>query len=311
MQSQLKSFEAKDQKEIFYHQWTPNDFHSVKAVLQIAHGLAEHSARYERLAKALIEKGYIVYADDHRGHGKTAGGVEELGYFEDGNFWEKTVSDIIQLHKVISKKHPDVPIFLLGHSAGSFLLRKVVTLHNDRIAGLILSATGGDPGMLGKVGLAVAKGMATFGGRKKRNKILDKMSFGEFNNAFKPNRTAFDWLSRDEAEVNKYIDDPYCGEVSTTGLWIDLVSGILEINNTITFKKTRKDLPILMLAGDLDPVGDQGKGVKEVYEKYKKAGIKNLQLKLYPGARHEILNETNRDEVTQDIIDWMEKLINN
>jgi len=305
MQTKTESIKSKDGKAIHYFQWTPNDFHSIKGVVQIVHGLAEHAIRYERFAKALIKEGYAVYASDNRGHGKTAGSEDQLGYFEDGNYWEKTIQDLIQLNQSIQEKHAGLPCFLFGHSGGSLLLRKLVTSYHSNIKGMVLSGTGGDPGALGRVGLTIAKGMALVSGRKKRSKTLDKMSFGQFNDAFKPNRTAFDWLSRDEAEVDKYINDPYCGQLSTTGLWIDLVTGVLDINSVSVFKATPNELPIYLVAGDQDPVGDKGKGVTEVFEKYKQHGQKDVQIKLYLQARHEILNETNRAEVSSDIIQWL------
>jgi len=305
MKSTEMTFKADDGAEIFCHQWIPGGKKSIKAAVQIAHGMAEHSKRYSRFAEALTKEGFAVYANDHRGHGQTAGSLENVGYFADENGWNLVVEDMRKLTQLIKNNHPDIPVFLFGHSMGSFLSRNYIFLYGNEIQGVILSGTGGDPGLLGKIGHFIAKRESRNKGKKFRSQLLDKMSFGKFNNAFKPNRTDFDWLSRDEAEVDKYVDDPYCGEVFTAGIYVDLLSGLAVINNFKNVQKVPKDLPIYLFSGDKDPVGNNTKGIKQVFKSYQKTGIKDVTCKFYKDGRHEMLNETNREEVFGDVITWL------
>ena len=302
-------FQAADGKSITYYKWTPANSSDVKAVVQIAHGMAEHAARYGRFANFLTENGYAVYANDHRGHGKTAGSQDAIGYVEEGDFWEKAVSDMRSLHEVAKTEFHDRPYFIFGHSMGSFLSRHYISIYGNELSGAILSGTGGDPGILGEIGVLIAKVESLFKGRKKQSPLLDTLSFGQFNKAFGPNRTEHDWLSKNEEEVDKYVADPTCGTVFTTGFFIDLLNGINIINSKTIFQNTPKDLSIYLFAGALDPVGDKGKGVTEVFKKFQKEGIKDVQCKLYENGRHEMLNETNREEVFKDILIWLEKYL--
>lgn len=307
MSYQEKTLQAADGKSINYYHWKPHTEREPKAVIQIAHGMAEHARRYDRFARFLVEKGYAVLAHDHRGHGKTAGSPTAIGYLEEGDFWEKAISDMKDLNELIKKQYPGRPVFFFGHSMGSLLGRDFIAQNGVQLNGAVLSGTGGDPGLLGKIGLLIAKLEALFKGRKKLSPMLNSLSFGKFNQSFQPNRTAFDWLSRDQQEVDKYVDDPWCGTVFTTGFFIDLIRGVNKINNATTFAATPKDLPVFLVAGDKDPVGDMGKGVTEVFENYKKAGLEQVTCQLYTNARHEILNETNWEAVFTDILNWIEK----
>ena len=307
MKSDTFTFKTSDGIQIFTYRWMPDDASAVKGVVQIAHGMAEHAARYERFADALTKAGYAVYANDHRGHGKTAGSQDNLGYFADENGWEKVVKDMHTLTGIIKKENPNKPFFLFGHSMGSFLSRHYSMLYASELTGLILSGTGGDPGAIGKIGLFVAKMDAMFHGRKAKSEIMTKLSFGAFNNTFKPNRTDFDWLSRDNAEVDKYINDPLCGTVFTAGFFCDMLGGLNFINNKDNIGKIPKNLPIYLFSGAKDPVGGNTKGVNQVYNSLKNAGIGDLTLKFYENGRHESLNEINRDEVFRDVIAWLDK----
>ena len=301
----INTFKAEDQKEVYYYQWLPENEEKIKGIVQIAHGMAEHGARYDRFADVLIKEGFAVYANDHRGHGKTAGSLDQVGYFEDHNFWVSAIRDMHQMQEVIAKRHPEKPIFLFGHSMGSMLARHYISLYGKELKGVILSSTNGNPGMLGQAGILLAKGQAMMKGRKVKSALLDKLSFGQFNQSFKPNRTDFDWLSRDEAEVDKYINDPYCGTVFSTGFFVDFLEGIKIINKEKTYLSTPKDLPMLLFAGDQDPVGDMGKGVNAVYKMYQKVGLEDVKCTLYVGGRHEMLNETIREEVFADLVKWL------
>jgi len=296
-----------DNKEIHVYEWIPEDEQNIKAVLQIAHGMAEHGDRYEDFALFLNKQGFAVFANDHKGHGKTAGSLENLGYFADENGFQQVVNDMHSLTQKINERLANKPVFLLGHSMGSFLSRYYSIENMSNLKGLILSGTAGHPGMLGKVGKVLSNIIIAFSSRKSQTPLMTKLSFGAFNDAFKPNRTDYDWLSRDDAEVDKYVNDLFCGSVFTAGFYNDLLGGLLYVNDQTNFNKTSADLPIYLVAGDKDPVSENGKGVTEVYEKYKKAGIKDAEIKLYPDARHVILNETNKEEVYNDILNWLEK----
>ncbi|GAB6269196.1 MAG: alpha/beta hydrolase [Smithella sp.] len=309
MKSETFTFKASDGVQIFTYKWMPDEASVVKGAVQIAHGMAEHAARYERFAEALTKAGYAVYANDHRGHGKTAGSQEEIGCFADENGWEKVVEDMHTLTSIIKKDYPKKPFFLFGHSMGSFLSRHYSMLYGNELSGLVLSGTGGDPGIIGKIGLLIAKMDARIHGKKAKSEIMNKLSFGAFNGAFKPNRTDYDWLSRDNAEVDKYISDPLCGTVFTAGFFCEMLGGIGYINKKENIAKIPKNLPIYIFSGAKDPVGASTKGVTQVYKTLKAAGLGDLTLKFYEDGRHEMLNEINRDEVFSDVIGWLNKHI--
>ena len=305
MNAETFTFKAPDSVDIFVHKWLPEEDAPIKAIVQVSHGMAEHSARYERFANALGRAGIGVYANDHRGHGQTAGDADKIGYFADANGWNQVVDDMVRLTGIIAENHPGIPIFLFGHSMGSFLSRTYITRYGNEIKGAILSGTGGDPGLLGKVGLMIARLESWFRGKTARSPMLNNLSFGGFNKAFKPNRTDFDWLSRDDAEVDKYVADPFCGGIFTAGFFVDLIGGINFINKPEAIGMVPKGLPIFLFSGALDPVGDNTKGVQQVCDGYKKAGIEDVSMKFYEGGRHEMLNETNRGEVFEDVIRWV------
>jgi alpha-beta hydrolase superfamily lysophospholipase len=306
MKSETFTFKTKDNENIFTYKWLPDNEKDIKAIVQLAHGMAEHGKRYERFSEALNGSGYGVYINDHRGHGKTAGSLEALGFFADENGWDLVIDDMHQLTGIINETFPGLPVFLLGHSMGSFLSRNYIYRYGNELKGVILSGTAGDPGLLGALGILVAKRECKKKGKKTKSLLLDKLSFGSFNKAFKPARTDFDWLSRDPEEVDKYINDPYCGEVFTAGFYLDLLEGMKKINLQSNTNRVPKDLPIFLFAGDMDPVGKNGKGVKQIFKAYEKAGIRDVSCKLYKDGRHEMLNEINREEVFNDIIKWLD-----
>jgi len=303
MQSTTTTVTASDGIPLHTMRWLPDG--PVKAVVQVAHGMAEHSGRYARLAEALTGAGYAVYATDHRGHGSTAA-EEDHGYFADKDGWSTVVEDVRAVTRFAQDEHPGLPVFLLGHSMGSFLARAYVIEGSRDLAGLILSGTAGDPGLLGKAGLAIAYAEARVRGRRHVSPLLDKLTFGQYNSAFKPNRTGFDWLSRDDDEVDLYVADAMCGRTFTSGFFTDLLGGLGGINDRRRVARVRRDLPILLVSGDQDPVGANGKGVRAVAEQFRSVGVVDVTCTLYPGARHEIFNETNRDEITSDVVAWLD-----
>ncbi|WP_010283624.1 alpha/beta hydrolase [Bacillus timonensis] len=300
------TFLTDDGVTIFSKKWAKEGQEKTKGIIQIAHGMAEHIERYDLFAKALIDAGYIVYGNDHRGHGKTGVNANLIGFFADENGFDRVVEDMIQLTNLIKKNHPGVPIFLFGHSMGSFLARRYIQTHGDQLAGVILSGTGGDPGLIGKIGIGIAKLESTRKGKKSPSPLMNKLTFGSYNKDFRPSRTEFDWLSRDNKEVDKYIEDPLCGGVFTAGFFYDLVSGVAKVNNHNANKTIPIELPMYFIAGDKDPVGHFSKGVIKAAKMYKQVGMKDVTIQLYENSRHEILNELNKEEVFKDVINWVE-----
>lgn len=304
MKSSTFTFKDQDGIEIFVYKWAP-DSDPPKAAIQIAHGLIEHAARYERLAEVLTSEGYICYANDQRGHGKT-GGEENKGYLGE-NGWDAVLNDMKMLTEIIKKENPDIPFFLLGHSWGSFMAQDYIQNWPNELKGVILSGTNGyvDENLL-KVGeMLVKKELKKFGPRKINDK-LHNIVFGPFNKPFEPAETQFQWLSRDQDEVNKYIDDPYCGYVGTTNLYGELLYGLLKIFKEENERKIPADLSIYLISGSQDPSNDMTKNLMKLIERYQNYGIKDLTYKIYEDARHEIFNEINREEVFQDVISWLD-----
>jgi len=298
------NFQDKEGISIFTYEWIPEEDVEIKAVVQIAHGMAETAARYERFAELLTKEGYIVFANDHRGHGKTAGDIENVGYLGEKDGFDWMVKNMHQLTEIIKEQYPDLPIFLFGHSMGSFLSQRYISLHGKDLKGAVLSGTNGKTGLLLQFGILLAEKECKKKGRKTRSEKLNKLSFGNYNNSFKPNRTEFDWLSSDEKEVDKYINDPYCGGVFTAGFFYDFLTGLRKTHKWAEMQNIPKDLPIYIFAGDKDPVGNCGKGILNLVKMYKKLQIKNVTYKLYKEGRHEMLNEINREEVAKDVISW-------
>jgi len=297
-------FKDKGDLEIFVYKWLPDENVQVKGVVQVAHGMAETAARYEGFARALTNDGFIVYANDHRGHGKTAGQVSELGDLGEDGF-NSMVQNMYELNERIKAENHDLPIFLFGHSMGSFLTQRYICLYGSGLKGAIISGSCGNQGITIDIARLIAKGEIKKIGRAGKSNKLDKLSFGSYNNSFKPNRTAFDWLSRDNSEVDKYIDDPFCGTVFTAGFFYDFLGGLKCIADQREIKNVPKDLPIYIFSGAKDPVGKNGKGVLKLVKTYKQHGMVDLTYKLYKDGRHEMLNEINKEEVMGDVIKWI------
>jgi alpha-beta hydrolase superfamily lysophospholipase len=293
-------FRADDGHSLLGRRWLPEG--PPRAVLQIAHGLAEHSARYARLAAALNAAGYAAYANDHRGHGPKAAPAD-LGHFADEGGWDKMVGDLWTFNRLIAAEQPGTPIIFLGHSLGSFLGRGFIAQHSDALAGVALSGSNGRPPAIATLGRIIAREERLRLGRRGKSDPILQMWFGEFNKPFKPARTAFDWLSRDEREVDAFVADPLCGFPFTTQLAIDVLDALPRVTSRESLAAIRKDLPITVFSGERDPVGSNIKGL---IEDLKAARFSKLTTRLYPGARHETLNETNRDEVTRDLIAWLD-----
>lgn len=292
---------------LFLYRWFPEG--STYAVLQIVHGMAEHAARYERLAQYLSDRGIAVYADDHRGHGLSVKDGISWGVLADKHGFDRMVDNEKEITGCIRETHPGIPVILLGHSLGSFIARHYVAKYGNVIDGLILSGTGSQSYIELYSGLLIASWQCLFHGKKNPSKLLDNLAFGTYNRKFAPNRTAFDWLSRDKAEVDKYIIDPMCGNVFPSGFYVEFFKALLYLKHRKSVWSVPTCLPVYFLSGENDPVGAFGKGVRQVYDNYRHNGIKNLEIQLFPGGRHEILNETNREEVMQKLYEWIKKTI--
>ena len=296
-----------DGVDLFTYCWLPAE--PSKAVVQIAHGLAEHAARYARLAAALNSVGYAVYANDHRGHGRTVKSAGDLGFFAERDGWQKCVDDLWQLNRHIAATHRRLPIVLLGHSMGATLVEQFMGDHGDVLAGVVLSGANGKPAPLAKIGGAITRAERTRLGARGKSKLVQSLTFDAFNKKFAPTRTPFDWLSRDPAEVDKYFADPLCGFPATVQLWIDLLEGWAAVSRVAHRNRVPKSLPLYLIAGGRDPVSGNTRQLGPWMADYRAAGLVSLEHKFYPDARHELFNETNRDEVTHDLIGWLDQVV--
>lgn len=301
--TQELSLSASDGKRLALYRWAPEA--EARGVVQIAHGMAEHGARYARLGQALAAQGYLVYASDHRGHGKTAASDDELGLFADADGWSRVIEDVHEINRHLASEHPELPRCLLGHSMGSFISAAYLQTHPGTVEAAVLSGTGNAGTLLHEAGRLIAKLERLRQGPRGRSALIAFMSFGAFNNEFKPARTEFDWLSRDPAEVDAYVADPRCGFDCTNSLWVDFLGGLVDIGRPERLARIPKQLPIYVFSGARDPVGEQGKGVEALVAKLRGAGLERVSLRLYADGRHEMINETNRDEVTADLIAWL------
>ncbi len=280
----------------------------IRAVIQVAHGMAEHLERYEKFAAALCEKGFALYINDHLGHGQSVKNKNELGYFGEKDGWKYFVEDCHKLTEFIKNENPGKPVVFFGHSMGSFVARAYSFKYAADIAGAIYCGTSG-PNPAAGAGILLTKVIAKVKGSHYRSKLIDKIGFGTYNSKFE-GRTAFDWLSRDNEEVDKYIDDDLCGYLFTARGYGDLFALLGYVSSAEWFDGLSKELPVLIISGAMDPVGDYSKGVEKVYDSLCSAGKTGVKKILYPDARHEILNEkVCFDEVCADVIGWINEIL--
>jgi len=301
---QKKSFyiTGTDGHNIPMYAWLPDS--SPLCVLHIAHGMAEYAERYETIAAIMVKKGIAVFAHDERAHGKAVASISNLGVAEE-NWFYKQVDDmriIMQYHKT---NWPQQKLFLLGHSMGSFICQRFFQLHGNNIDGLILSATNGKKDPLMDMGISLAWLQIKIWGSSYKSKLINKLSFGKFNDAFKPNRTAFDWLSRDAKEVDAYINDPQCGFVCNATFFYSFFKGIKDAFKKENINSIPAHIPVYAFSGDKDPVGLAGKGFLQLINNWKAARVADISYKLYSEGRHEMMNETNRQEVLEDLVYWL------
>ena len=280
-----------------------------RAVVQIAHGIAEHIDRYRPFMEFLADNGFVAAGNDHLGHGKSIRVPEEQGFFAEKDGWWRVVDDMDKLHDIMSKEYPELPYVLFGHSMGSFLTRTYLIKHPDKYDGVILSGTGHQSPALVLGGNAAASVMAKLNGAMGDGTKLDSLAFGSYLSKIENPRTKFDWLSRYAEQVDKYIADPLCGFVGKIGLYRDMMQGIKFITDKKNIAQMNKEKPVNFMSGDGDPVGDYGKGVERAYKAFCDAGLHDVFMRLYPGGRHEMLNETNKEQVYQDILSWLNEKI--
>lgn len=285
--------------------WEPEGG-SVRAVLQICHGVAEHIARYDAFARYLNDLGIAVVGHDHLGHGLSLPEGSTPVYFGAGNTWNTVVDDIYVLHQRIRLWYPDVPLYIMGHSMGSFLTRTYLIRYPGTVKAAVIMGTGWQPKAVIAGGMAVAKAVGAVVGENGTSDLVTNLAFGAYNKLFAPNRTSCDWLSADEDNVDAYMADPLCGADATVGLFRQMLSGIRFNQKLSNLRQMDPRIPVLFVAGEKDPVGDCGNGVRRTYQEFRRAGVQDCTLKLYPGLRHEILNEkAQQQQIFEDIGQWL------
>lgn len=290
--------------------WYPdeNRYQVPVGVLQISHGMIDHIERFGELAEYMTGKGFVVCGNDHLGHGDSVVSKEKWGYFADQDSSGIVVRDLLHLTKIMKKKYPELPYFLLGHSMGSFMARRYAMEYGEGLTGLLILGTGNQPPLMVAGGAVVTGLVGIFKGQEYRSPLLSKLMFGSYNKRITNLRTVNDWLTTDEAIVDAYNADPKCTYTFTVNGNKGVLSTIQFINKKKNIQRIPKTLPVLIASGLEDPVGNYGKDVKALYEQYTKY-IDDVELRLYEGCRHELHSEKNRSEVFADLWEWMEKIM--
>lgn len=282
--------------------WRPEG--EIRAVVQISHGMIEHIGRYNEFAETLAGQGIAVVGHDHLGHGKTSR-EEDYGFFADDHGDTYMVRDIHRVRRAAGRMFPNVPYIVLGHSMGSFFLRKYLTVYGKEADGAILMGTGDEPLAVLLTGRAAVGIIGRIRGWRYRSAFLQNLVLGDFDRKFKPAQTPSDWLSSDSKKVKEYVDDPMCSFLFTCQAYKDFFKTMLDLKSSFWLKRIPKDIPILLLSGREDPVGGRGRGVRRVYKGFCRLGLADVNIRLYDNCRHELLNEKNREQVYQDILLWI------
>ena len=300
------SYKSRDEiHSVSYHVWFPEG--EVRGVIQISHGMCEYVMRYDDFAEYLASHGFVVCGNDHLGHGGSVNSEEELGYFGEKNGWENVVADLHTLTKIMKKNYPDVPYFIFGHSMGSFMARAYCIRYGYELdAAVFCGNSGGMKGLEGM--LTLIDGLKKLRGERYRSSLVDNIAFGTYNRKIPHNKTQYDWISRDTDIVDKYSRDDRCTFIFTLNGFENLMKVLWYVSSSRWYSSFRKNLPVLLISGDADPVGAYGKGVQRVYDKMLENGC-DVKLKLYSGARHELVNETNRSEVYKDVLDFFRQFL--
>ncbi|HJA33098.1 MAG TPA: lysophospholipase [Candidatus Mediterraneibacter merdigallinarum] len=304
-------FPSKDgNTEIHTIEWKPEG--EVRAVLQICHGMVEYIKRYDEFAQFLCEKGFYVVGNDHLGHGKSVQSKSEYGFFEKKYGNACVLGDIHTLRQRTVKKYPEMPYFMLGHSMGSSLLRQYIQMYGNGLSGVVLMGVVTDHRRSSLLFVKqLCRLMAAVRGWHYRSRMVDELVTGSFNKKFKPSVTRADWITSDKEHLDAYVTDPLCSFMFTVNAYYSMMAGMLGMQKKENISMIPKSLPVLFVSGAEDPVGNFGKGVRKVCEIYKSAGLRDVSLKLYEGDRHEILNETNREQVYQELYEWFEEKLSN
>ena len=304
-------FPSKDgNTEIHTIEWKPEG--EVRAVLQICHGMVEYIKRYDEFAQFLCEKGFYVVGNDHLGHGKSVQSKSEYGFFEKKYGNACVLGDIHTLRQRTVKKYPEMPYFMLGHSMGSSLLRQYIQMYGNGPSGVVLMGVVTDHRRSSLLFVKqLCRLMAAVRGWHYRSRMVDELVTGSFNKKFKPSVTRADWITSDKEHLDAYVTDPLCSFMFTVNAYYSMMAGMLGMQKKENISMIPKSLPVLFVSGAEDPVGNFGKGVRKVCEIYKSAGLRDVSLKLYEGDRHEILNETNREQVYQELYEWFEEKLSN
>ena len=279
----------------------------IKAILQISHGMLEYIDRYENFAKFLTDKGILVTGNDHLGHGESVTDKSNWGYFAKGDANKIVLDDLHTTTELTKKAYPDKPYFLLGHSMGSFFAREYVCEYGNELNGAIVMGTGQQSRFALNCGIALIKGNMVFAGEKGNSSLIEYVAFGSYNKYIKPLRTHSDWLTRDEKVIDAYLKDPKCTYRFTLNGYLTMFKAMAKLTDEKFLDKAPKELPVFLFSGKEDPVGNYGKAVETVYNKMKETGMRNVEMKLYANDRHEILNELDKDQVYDDIYDWINK----
>lgn len=287
-------------------EWRPEKG-EIRGVVQIVHGMVEFVGRYEEFAEFLTGKGFLVTGNDHLGHGASVASKEDYGFFAEKNGNRAVLKDIHRLRRMTEKRCPGVPYFMLGHSMGSFLLRQYLCMNGQGLCGAIVMGTGTQPRAVLWAGRGVCRVMAAFGGWHYRSALVDRMAFGGYNRKFEPARTDKDWLTKEEAVVDRYLADERCTFRFTVNGYYNLFTSIAEASRKGNLERMPKELPVFFVAGGDDPVGNFGKGVEQVRKRFQAAGLSDVSWKIYDRDRHEILNETDRQTVYEDLECWLEE----
>lgn len=283
--------------------WEP--IRSPIGIVQISHGMIEYIKRYDHFARYLNNQGFLVIGNDHLGHGETARTEEDFGYFCPENMSETVVEDLQKVTCFAKENYPGIPCFLLGHSMGSFMARRYIMTYGDELNGVILCGTGSQPGVILKIGKVLAELIQRVRGDRYRSGLLKKLFLGKFNSRIPNPRTVNDWITKDETIVDQYNKDKYCTFSFTVNGYRTLLEVLAYIQDSKHIADIPKNLPILLIAGEEDPVGNYGKAVKNIFERYKKAGIEDIAMKLYQNDRHELLNEQDKEVIYDEINCWL------
>ena len=292
--------------DITYYIYEP--FTEPKAIVQISHGMCEYIERYEPFIEFLTAHGFLVCGNDHLGHKNSTPSDDKLGYFAPANGWSFLVDDLSILTKIIKEQYPALPVFLLGHSMGSFVARLYITRYADLINGVLICGTSGSNPLIG-IAEIITNAVKKVKGPFHRSKLINSLMFGTYNSKYENSKTTHDWLTRDEALVDVFLKDKYCTFLFTTSAFCDLVALLKRVSQEESFKAIPKNLSYFLISGDMDPVGNWGKGLDEVKHRLEKENLEDFSSKFYKDFRHEILNEIGKEEVYEDILIWLNQRI--